>query len=514
MINYLHTNSDGAILTVNHSDPSSYRNTNYSYFDATGQKVNYRYPDGAGWLDNGSAPVEVGADLLSQRIKQTLSQVQSGKQVTDADTNDQVDGINPFTYIAPGDVSQTPVRLAIRRVDIVAWSYGGVITRWYINSGATTSQVPAPSLSWYKRPGATVTAFQVVGTYILYAFFEYETPSVPYGGDIRKVFTLGSMWRGVPLVNYVNEVLFSKPDGFYNAPILGKSLPPPFTTLGSATDTDNFISRKLPAKLPSMEVMAVNSPWETQMIYRGDPFQQSKPGIPQPFENTIAYGSVAGDNNDYPIFDVKLLGLDPTFRHDPYSLLDFLQSPSWFPYLTLERRTNSDRNFSDGLVPLWSSAIPGSYKLSPCSHNAYPSDFGTQEYVTQWLNNALLPQGSSLNNVWSTSVSSWEPMVTWTFQPNMMAPLTQNLLYTQTGGIGRLSPAGIQGTIPSHPVIKVVLGAVPPIWEVNSLSFPIVVSNSGTPAHNFRITSILFYKIGLDPTVPGYFVLFPTGHIR
>lgn len=156
--------------TVNHGDPRTFGDP----------------------LDNGNAPVEIGAQLLSERIAMTLASVRSGAIISDADEN----------VAAKNEVHQfagyVGAHFAAKRVDIVAWSYGGAITRWYLSSK------PTETASWYQRPFSYVRNKDGITTVYDNTFL----PEVSYGGDVRKVITLGTMWRGVPMANWVNEATF------------------------------------------------------------------------------------------------------------------------------------------------------------------------------------------------------------------------------------------------------------------------------------------------------------------
>ncbi|MCW3050985.1 MAG: hypothetical protein JWN14_155 [Chthonomonadales bacterium] len=446
-------------------------------------------------IEQGNGPVERAAYLLYSRIHETLDNMRMGSALTDGairtdiiDTPtgpQSVDSYTPFTdYVG--------LHLAVRRVDVAGWSYGGVIARWFIASdGSGPSHYQSSSLSWYKR-GYTSN---LLGS----------EPVLPaYDCSVRKLFTLGSMWRGVPLINYLNEVAFDEypsSSGVYlgYAPVIRIPMNPfiPFpdvTTLAPLVDF--FDSHILRTKVPSMEVMAVNSPWLSNMIFR-DPFQRNHPLYPRPFDPRIAYGSVAGDNDAY-------LG----HVLAPYALLDAAQYPSWFPYLKFEHLTGAERNYSDGLVPLWSSAIPGSYYIAPVSHSDYPGDSGTQEYLVQWLNNASLPTGDLLNNFWTSSVQSFDQKKSWPFRLEEMAPHAENTIYPQINGIGRITPIALTGTRNGKPSITLALSGTPVVGT--SLSFNLKVSNSGTLAHDFRITSVTFYQSLLGTRFP-YIVDLPPG---
>lgn len=353
----------------------------------------------------GNAPVEVGAARLENTLASVLSALREGTPLSDAATGFQ------FRDCAG-------VRLAVRKADVVAWSYGGVIARWYLASAGSNV-----SWNWYRRPvsGPKVTS--------------------RYRNDVRKLITLGSMWRGVPLANYVNEVL-NQP--LPKIPRLSQA-PVPIEGLGTITIGDAVPRLETPTRVPSMEVMAVNSPWLSQLLY-GSPNAPS-PGQTRtaaPCLNDVAYGSVAGDNNRYPL---RVLGSNAV-SYDAYTTVDEVQQPSWFPYLALEQRAGSTRNYSDGIVPVWTSALPGSYQIAPATHGAYPQDLTTRDYLARWLNNATLPRGEALNEIWNDErrsvIQTPGRPIPWSFQPDRMAPDPQDDLYQRVLGAGRLHPQAVR----------------------------------------------------------------------
>ena len=429
----------------------------------------------------GNDPVENGSRKLASTIANTLIYVQKGDGIPFIDGSFDNNSFN--------DYQGHP--LAIKRVDVVAWSYGGVITRWYI---APEDSSKSQSINWYQPLDNALAA-----------------PSPPYGHNIRKVFTLGSMWRGVPLSNYVNEIRLptSSPVKLGKAPLnnlapllqlylasLGISVSVPQTV----NDLVSVINSQIPVNVPSMEVMAVNSPWLSELIYH-DPFRnQFGPSLPKPFDDNIAYGSVAGDSNAYlgGFFDSYTLLDDATTQ-----LIGSPKSP--FPYLRLEYLKGAQRNYSDGVVPVWSSALPGSYKIAPSNHTGYPNDGDTVRYVAQWLNNSALPLGTTLNNQWDTNtqVSSFDGNKTWRFVPGSMAPQAEDVLYPQINGIGRINPTTLQGSNTVRTVIGFERVGTTAFTGAN-LSFQLRVSNSGTPAMNFKVTNVIFSTIGLTPIPSGY----------
>ena len=400
---------------------------------------------------NGNGFVEDGALLLSKRIKKTLYQLHNGYPLVDNNGLYSPDGSfdlnSPDTIDQPDTQTYANIHLAARRVDVIGYSYGGVITRWYLNSRGTDI-----SHSWYQRLRPD------------------SLPTTNFDNDVRKVITLGSMWRGVPLINYVNEVVFPSTNdvALGAAPltgivadladlvsdvayIYGKNIPPPNNVEGIINLLDNFTH----VRVPSMEVMAVNSKWMSQLVFRNPALNPANgPLTAKPFEDNVAYGSVAGDNNKYKLYEGDVKGRHVVVRHNPYALTHIAQLPSWFPYLKMEyyldpdQHTLTGRNYSDGLVPVWSSAIPGSYIHAPIDHSGYPEDDATKNYVIQWFNNATLPIGSTLNTQWNDPIQSLTlddvgNIKTWQSRPGEMAPHIENDVYKLVGGVGRINPVAL-----------------------------------------------------------------------
>lgn len=202
----------------------------------------------------GNGPVEYVASLLGKKISDTLDSVRSKG-------------------------------FAARRADIVAHSYGGVITRWYLRTDTKTS---TGSQSWYTNSwNVRTSSGDDANLYWIKDFT--ETADYKAQQNVRKVITLASMWRGIPLCNYLNETRGPAPApdlNLYNAPFLLIS------SLGAFIDGDFFHKYGIPTRVPSMEVMAVNSRWLSYL----DWFTEPSTGKPEPFLDTVAYGFVAGDD--------------------------------------------------------------------------------------------------------------------------------------------------------------------------------------------------------------------------
>jgi probable HAF family extracellular repeat protein len=390
----------------------------YAIQEGLGKRIGFALVDHHNSF-HGNGPVEFGATVLADTIQATLGRIRNAEPLPNGEAEFLlVPVVGGFEKLKDFSDYMRAGALAIRRVDLIGWSYGGMIARWYIASdGSDPSMVNDPIKSWYMRTSyyTGTDPFPPI-------------PATTYANDVRKLITLGSMWRGVPLANYANEARFSH-EGFpavngtdlFEAP-LAKDVTG-LAKLGRLMT--RVLDRSVPTAAPSIEVMAVESRWLRHIIYH-------KNSQPEPFNSEIAYGSVAGDDNNYPI-----KGFEP----DPYKLINRAQTPSWFPGLLSEVRNGSNFGFTDGIVPVWSSAIPGSYAVVQSDHAGYVRSDGTRSYVLQFLSNHNVMRGKALNDAWQTLRDFHvDEGREWSFVQEKMGPTEQRSYYQQIGGIGRINP--------------------------------------------------------------------------
>lgn len=408
----------------------------------------------------GNGPVERAAQQLAETVAQTIRDVHDREH------------------------------LAIRRVDLIGHSYGGLICRWYLH-GFRHDPHTVASVKWYVR---SLNSSAQQGIYHIDPDWYRQQLAVKQPKDdaantdisdipVRKCVILASMWRGTPLCNYVNELHTSNPVSdnpasgqgglrLADAPLLsstvGKILDGPFSLI-------------LPTRVPAVEVMAVNSPWLDAL----NNYQEN--GQCKPFAEDVSYGCIAGDNE----YSLELPGIS----FNTYELLRFLQLPSWFPYLALEHHQGTINNYTDGLIPLWSALIVNQDDvigrhpslIVHANHLTVLTDFRAREYVLCALNNsAWLPTGRMLNARWGQAITSRDlisesnsdalrnsPILTaleaslqtslqetlhqnhenhaqepsrktWFFRPGQMAPDIQNALYPRIAGLGRINPLALR----------------------------------------------------------------------
>ncbi len=376
--------------------------------------------------------------------------------------------------------------LAIRRVDLIGYSYGGVAARWYLHSFRHDANAQN-SVAWYSRAqnsGRPNPLYQIKADWYQQQLageskkekgesrsgdaFSFPLASFsPQECPVRKFVTVASLWRGAPLCNYVNEIHAPDAAGphLHQAPLLLGL----FGTVGGFVDGP--LSEYLATRVPSMEVMAVNSPWLTAL----DDYQEA--GQEKPCLDHVAYGCVAGDDSAYLGIPGLAEGL-----FDPYSAIQSAQTPPWFPYLVLERRADSLQNYSDGLVPLWSAIITQNFGawhhslIVGANHDSILANPQAQAFVVCALNNrAWLPPGSAINPRFRYPIVSREllplpdvnapgnlpipafaidppntaytpdrPRKTWYFRAGGMAPDVQNGYYPQINLLARITPAALR----------------------------------------------------------------------
>ena len=374
-----------------------------------------------------NCPVEYAAYVLQSNLNSVISKLRKGAW--------RAKQVGKYTF------NQYSVPMSVKRCDVVAWSYGGMATRWYLAAkGPDPTGAATNSLAWYKR-----TDWDYFSTskrwsgYLTALGTLLKANPILYKGDIRKVVTLGTMWRGVPPCNWCNEInaVGGKVSGFPalgDAPcLLGKTL------LDFAKDPSIGWKGLPKTRCASYEAMAIESPWMRWMIY-GDPNAQT-PLVPVPFQPIVAYHAIAGDNNQY------FLGFDP------YKQFTNLDTGGWFPYLALEVRDHGgEESFSDGVVPVWSQQIPGNATtIVHSTHSDYTSISDSKAAMFARLIDPNLKSGQTLNSAWQypgayvqSRPRSTGEAFTWTFDPQYMAPSVQKSIYIRVNDVGRINPSSIK----------------------------------------------------------------------
>jgi pimeloyl-ACP methyl ester carboxylesterase len=415
-----HRDGVGAALVADAFPVAALDSSGRAYRQAGKSRRKNKVADDPSGYFNGNGPVEFFAANLGQLIASRLAQVQRAG------------------YVA-------------HRVDIVAHSYGSLVARWYLKTvagaaapdsrhwyvnskndprGADLYSLPdwfwegaaPPNSAWQNRSFKQLTGLAPQSELIWTgpSSKRASTPPASGGVPVRKLITIAGIWRGVPLCNYLNEIRGPAHQNalggrsFYDAPLDGylHRLAP---TVGSFADRQLDEADHLPTKVPSMEVMAVNSRWMQCLNDR-------------PFFGHVAYGSVAGD-------DSRLISILRVLDLDPYTTISHYQQPSWFPGLKLERYNKGAHNLTDGVVPLWSAALSASDLVVSSHHTSILRNPQTTTYVLAALCTGILPEGDRLNVQWGNAVVSrvWdapqERFKYWDFKESNMAPEPQNNEY-------------------------------------------------------------------------------------
>ena len=228
-------------------------------------------------------------------------------------------------------------KIAVQKADVVASSYGGLLSRWYTEKAAD------------------------------------------YGGDVRKLITMGTPHRGVPATNMNAQA--ATDDVIANA---SSQLLSPFDTVAGTLefiDTAGFLRWKkdyAPGQndvVPSLQVMTFGSEVLGQL------------NDSTAFNDDVAYGSIVGtdDQLDFVVFTINThYDLDPVV-----SLLS--QQKSYFPWMAI---LDAGPNDSDAVVPTWSATLPARSTNVPLDHLSFHGSTTVHDTLSIWLQDATLPLGA------------------------------------------------------------------------------------------------------------------------
>ena len=225
--------------------------------------------------------------------------------------------------------------IAVKKADIVASSYGGVLSRWYI-----------------ERAG-------------------------DYGDDVRKLITLGSPHRGVGAVNMDIQAVFD--------PIIANASSQLFNPVDTVAGTLQLIDDfgflrwkkgSTPEEVvPSLQVLTFGSEVLGELN-------------DSPFRDTVAYASIVGTDNqlNFVVFTINIhYDLDPVVSV-------FGQQKSYFPWMA---GLDAGANDSDAVVPTWSARLPARSTDVPFDHLSFHDSTTVHDIVSIWLQDATLPLGAA-----------------------------------------------------------------------------------------------------------------------
>jgi len=240
------------------------------------------------------------------------------------------------------------LKIAVRKADIVSSSYGGLLSRWYVEQASD------------------------------------------YGDDVRKLITMGTPHRGVPATNM--NVQATTDEVIANA---SSQLFSPFDTVAGTLqliDDLGFLRWKQDPGdplndevVPSLRVMTFGSEVLSQL------------NDTTPFHDEVAYGSIVGtdDQLDFVVFVINIhYDLDPVV-----SVLT--EQKSYFPFMPI---LDAGPNDSDAVVPNWSARLPARSTDVPFDHLSFHDSATVQDTVALWLQDSTLPLGAAHRTAFQADV--------------------------------------------------------------------------------------------------------------
>jgi len=262
-------------------------------------------------------------------------------------------------------------RVAIQKVDIVAHSYGGLLSRWYIErAGSPTGQ-------------------------------EFDDRK-----DVRKLTTLGTPHRGSPLANIVCEVLRGGLIADANAEGIGSVLEPTLAALLSGIDV---ASHGLPLSVLGFSVTAAQgnlpnalTPARTAARHAYQVFSVGSQRLADlngtPFDDDVGYAAIIGTQSN--LFQVNLPGAGSLWEFDAFFAMQANRDPGAMdaskPYFPWLKTFNAAAGATDGVVPAWSAAlgVPSHNVSVAVNHISMQKNAALNNQVRTWLNNPI-PRGAA-----------------------------------------------------------------------------------------------------------------------
>jgi len=244
-------------------------------------------------------------------------------------------------------------KIAVQKVDVVAHSYGGLLTRWY------TEMAGSP-----------------------------EGKEFSDRRDVRKVITLGTPHKGSPLANMICEVFSANPliADARSEGVLGSLVEFTMSNLFSELDAPSFGSGGLLQNiLPNALTPARIAPRHAYQVFTVNS-QRLLALNARPLHDDVSYAAITGvQDNLYNLVDFGTL----VPNHDSYIPGD---AKPYFPWVDLFTKDGVDLDGTDGVVPKWSSKISGiteDYHEVDCNHIEHMEDVDVMAKCREWLNKQL-----------------------------------------------------------------------------------------------------------------------------
>jgi len=281
-------------------------------------------------------------------------------------------------------------RIAVQKVDIVAHSYGGLLTRWYTERAR-------------ENPG------DIPGS-----IFDDRR-------DVRKIITLGTPHKGTPLANFISEAFDSLDNGIIrNAKIEGVyGVQPTVEELLNIIDIDSHaqdnkedtklkLLKPLEGRLPNALTPARISPRHAYQVMAVNSERLQQLNTP-PFRDSIQYAAVIGTQRSFDVVEDKDLPspadvAEPFDDFIPVTDSFFKEEKSYFPWLSkFDTDPSVTREIgNDSVVPTWSARV-GTKLNDPFNltveeeHIRLVQESVVQEKIRFWLNRPL-PHGATQRN--------------------------------------------------------------------------------------------------------------------
>jgi len=235
-----------------------------------------------------------------------------------------------------GNLSAHPgKKIAVQKVDIVGSSYGGLISRWYVEQ------------------------------------------AVDYGDDVRKLITLGTPHRGTPATNmnaqvFVDPVIAAADSQFFSPAVSMEGTLDLIDGFGFVRWRDGETPEDI---VPALRVMTHGS--EVLEVLNGA----------APFHDDVAYGAVVGTDWQMDFLSIPLLNLFYDFEPTVGVLT---AQKNYFPWMNI---LDGGVGESDAVVPTWSQTLPARFVSVPLDHLSFHDSASVQNTIAIWLQDSSLPRG-------------------------------------------------------------------------------------------------------------------------
>jgi len=288
--------------------------------------------------------------LVEQKIGQAASTYRAGIYFP----------VDPYFTPPTGQPGSAGALIADQKVDVVAHSYGGLLTRWYIE----------------------------------------QSPEYASRRDVRQLIELDTPNLGSPLANMVAEALTTN-DPLGLGDLVGNS-----PAYGFAIHTPRIRSLLSSLNSPGgglTNAMSSGQPYPFYLDAGVDSARLTELNA-DPFRDDVGYASTVGIHNTIPA-KIQASYLDPfkAFQPMDYPTVGRLQAGSGSSYFPWIYQFDSAAGATDGIVPVWSQTL-GISAYSPTvdvNHIQVVQNPAVQQQVIAWLVDPNIPLGSVQRAAWN-----------------------------------------------------------------------------------------------------------------